>query len=159
MKNANGNAFAFIDDYAVPAPNWLERHAETYEALDVAGVAGEAIPSRLVNGHAKPLVETVKVPFSRFFSRLSYSAWEKPLPKTQRFFIYVTCGGAVSLVGNYVLEKSRYDCEFFSGYGCEFDGSKQGYEGLLFWPFVDFRFPLKAVSIVAHLEKRWVHGF
>jgi glycosyltransferase involved in cell wall biosynthesis len=107
MKNARGNAFAFIDDDAIPAPDWLERHAETYEALDVAGVAGDAIPSRLVNGKPKPSIETAKVPFSRFLSRLSYSTWEKPLPNTQGYFIYVTCGGAVSLVGNYAYWRNR----------------------------------------------------
>jgi glycosyltransferase involved in cell wall biosynthesis len=107
MKNAKGNAFAFIDDDAVPAPDWLQRHAKTYEALDVVGVAGDAISSRLVNGIVEPLVEAAIRPFSKVLSRLSYAAWEKPLPNAEGYFIYVTCGGAVSLVGNYAYWRSR----------------------------------------------------
>jgi glycosyltransferase involved in cell wall biosynthesis len=107
MKNARGNAFAFLDDDAIPAFDWLQRHAETYNALSVDGVAGDAIPSRLVHGKFDILSETAKLPFPRFFSRLSYSTWEKPLPKTEGYFFHVTCGGAVSSIGNFAYWRSR----------------------------------------------------
>jgi glycosyltransferase involved in cell wall biosynthesis len=107
MKTARGNVFAFLDDDAVPGVDWLQKHAETYQTIDVAGVAGDAVSSQLVDGRAEPLVESSKRPFSRFFSRLSYATWEKPLPNTEGYFVYVTCGGAVSLLGNYAYWRSQ----------------------------------------------------
>lgn len=42
---ATGSIVAFIDDDAVPEPDWLERLAEPYEDIDVVAVGGGIIPS------------------------------------------------------------------------------------------------------------------
>jgi GT2 family glycosyltransferase len=42
---ATGSIVAFLDDDAVPAPDWLERLAEPYEDDTVVAVGGDVIPS------------------------------------------------------------------------------------------------------------------
>lgn len=42
---ATGSVVAFLDDDAVPAPDWLERLAEPYEDAEVVAVGGDVIPS------------------------------------------------------------------------------------------------------------------
>lgn len=44
-REANGSIVAFIDDDAVPAPDWLEQLAAPYEDEGVVAVGGDVIPS------------------------------------------------------------------------------------------------------------------
>jgi glucosyl-dolichyl phosphate glucuronosyltransferase len=44
VRAATGSIVAFIDDDAVPEPDWLERLAEAYDAPDVAAVGGTIVP-------------------------------------------------------------------------------------------------------------------
>lgn len=43
-RAANGSIVAFIDDDAVPEPDWLERLATVYEEAEVAAVGGGILP-------------------------------------------------------------------------------------------------------------------
>ena len=45
LKNANGQIIAFLDDDAVPYPNWLEEHVKTYGKY--GGVGGVSRPCRI----------------------------------------------------------------------------------------------------------------
>ncbi|MEM2099557.1 MAG: glycosyltransferase family 2 protein [Candidatus Bathyarchaeia archaeon] len=101
LRNASGDIICFIDDDAVPASDWLQKHAETYEKYAVEGVAGDALTCQFINSKLRFLEGKPCVPFSRLRDRISYYAWDKPLSGTEGYFIYITRGGTVSSAGNW----------------------------------------------------------
>jgi glycosyltransferase involved in cell wall biosynthesis len=44
IKNAQGDIIAFVDDDALPSPDWAEEIMKTYEDVSVIGVTGPASP-------------------------------------------------------------------------------------------------------------------
>jgi len=50
LEEANGQILAFLDDDAVPYPNWLEEHVKTYSKYsEVGGVSGTAKSVNITN--------------------------------------------------------------------------------------------------------------
>ena len=47
LKNGTGDIIAFLDDDAIPFPNWLQEHIKTYANPNIGGVAGNVIPVTL----------------------------------------------------------------------------------------------------------------
>ncbi len=107
LKHAKGDAIAFLDDDAIPAKDWLQIHAQTYQDLNVTAVAGDALPVHLENGKPIPENDPIKPPYSRYQDRLSFKLWDKPLAGTETYFVCITRGGSVSLVGNFAYWRSH----------------------------------------------------
>jgi hypothetical protein len=43
LKSTTYSVIGFLGGGAIPATEWLEKHAEAYESFDIAGVAGDVI--------------------------------------------------------------------------------------------------------------------
>lgn len=124
LREATGDFIGFLDDDAIPAPDWLKNHAETYEQLDVAGVAGDVISSKIQDGKPLPLHESEEHPFFYPLSRIGFCAWDKPLPKTEGYFMYITRSGYVAHFGNMAYWRKRRMVRSFLGMGANITVSR-----------------------------------
>lgn len=133
LRNAAGDIIAFLDDDAVPDPDWLEQHLQTYQQLGVAAVAGDAVPVKIQNSRLIPIEDPVKPPYARFQDRLSFRLWDRPLPKTERYFVCITRGGTVSLAGNFAFHRSQGKIVgSFLGQGANMSVKRQMVSGFFF---------------------------
>jgi glycosyltransferase involved in cell wall biosynthesis len=117
IKNATGDVICFLDDDAIPAVNWLQKYAETYQQFDVAGVAGDVIPVKINKGKQEILEEKEEPPFVYPLTRIGYSLWNRPLPGAEGYFTYVTRSGTINLVGNMAYWKKHGVIKSFLGMG------------------------------------------
>lgn len=67
LSITDGDVVTFIDDDAVPRPDWLGRMETHYNCSRVAGVGGRDV----INGNTEPLVESQKVGRLSWYGRLS----------------------------------------------------------------------------------------
>ncbi len=111
LRSARGEIIGFLDDDAIPARNWLQEHAKTYEDLGVAGVAGDVISSRIHNGKIQCLNEQLIPPFSgartNFIRRFKQNYFDKPIPGARGYFYYITRAGEVGNEGSFADLRSR----------------------------------------------------
>lgn len=115
IKNARGDIVAFLDDDAVPLPNWLESHVKTYGKLKVGGVAGDVIPAILKEKKVVPISDNQSeiIPnYNPFAEKIGYKIWNKPLEGMENYLVYISKAGSVayntnlSNVARYHITKS-----------------------------------------------------
>jgi glycosyltransferase involved in cell wall biosynthesis len=132
LKEAKGDIIAFLDDDAIPDRDWLKKHLETYQQLNVDAVAGDAVPVKL----ADPFIsenDPIKPPYARLQDRLAYRLWDKPLPRTERYFVCITRAGTVNLAGNFAYHRSKGKVvPSFLGQGANMSIRKEVISGFLF---------------------------
>ena len=99
LENAKGDIIAFIDDDAVPFPDWLQNLVETYNAPYVGGVAGDVIPTFFtkkgpiqINQEHSEIIPEIK-PFMHRYER---QLWNRPLVGLEDYFVYLSKAGIVS---------------------------------------------------------------
>lgn len=102
LDNANGDIIAFLDDDAIPAPDWIQAHAQTLKMPNVGGVAGNVIPAtlnygRLVlsNGDNSESIPTLR---SRrtIAEAVGKVLWNKPLKNMENYLVYLSKAGIVT---------------------------------------------------------------
>ena len=106
LKNASGEITAFLDDDAIPFPDWIQNLVETYALQNVGGVAGNVIPAFLnekdeiqLNGKASEIVLDSKP----FLDTIARKLWSCPLKGLEDYLVYVSKAGIVDYnfnVGN-----------------------------------------------------------
>jgi len=98
LNYAKGDIIAFLDDDAIPFPDWVQRHVETYEESNVGGVAGNVIPAILT---AKVLIPTEDkaseiIPNHKpFLDSIGRKVWNRPLEGLEDYLVYVSKAGVV----------------------------------------------------------------
>jgi glycosyltransferase involved in cell wall biosynthesis len=132
LKNAIGDIIGFIDDDAIPAVDWLQKHAETYRRFDVKGVAGDVIPIVINKGKVKVLCEREETPFVYPLSKVGYSLWNKPLPGADRYFIYITKSGDIASIGNMAYWRKQGLVRSFLGMGANMTVLREAISGFTF---------------------------
>jgi len=99
LENASGDIIAFLDDDAIPSPNWLQNLIETYSISNVGGVAGDVITAFFTEeslnqiniGRSQLIPET-----KPFMQRIGLSLWDSPLVGLENYLVYVSKAGIVS---------------------------------------------------------------
>lgn len=137
LENAKGDVIGFLDDDAIPAPDWLRIHAETYRQFDVAGVAGDVIPAKICRGKLEALCEKGEPPFLYPLSKIKYSLWNKPLrgadgSGTSGYFVYITRSGNLGSIGNMAYWRGRGLIRSFLGMGANITVLRKAIEGFVF---------------------------
>ena len=96
IENASGEIIAFLDDDAVPYPNWLEEYVKTYNKYDrVGGVSGTTESANLTkDGKITRVPEDSVYPHRK---RLKYYdfPWSRPLNGMSNWLIYFGKDGLV----------------------------------------------------------------
>jgi glycosyltransferase involved in cell wall biosynthesis len=107
LEHATGDIIAFLDDDAIPSPEWIQSQVKNYESPLVGGVAGEVIPSFLKDGkvvqfegNSSELISNVK-PFNDGVAR---KLWGCPLDGLEDYLVYVSKAGMV----NYNFEVANH---------------------------------------------------
>jgi glycosyltransferase involved in cell wall biosynthesis len=97
LKLASGDVILFLDDDAVPAPDWLENHINSY-SLGVGGVSGNVIPSFLngdvvvpVAGRSSEIIPEYHVSMFDVGRKL----WSCPIAGQEDFLVYISKAGIV----------------------------------------------------------------
>lgn len=107
FEHVQGRIIAFLDDDAVPFPDFLQRHLETYSGDNIGGVAGEVVPAKLTdkglttkNGELSEIVLRDKP----FLDHIGRKIWAKPLEGLEDYFVYISKSGVVE----YNYDVSRF---------------------------------------------------
>lgn len=96
LKKANGEIIAFLDDDAVPYPNWLEEHVKTYHKYGrVGGVSGPAESANITkDGRIVQVPEDSVYPYSKQVKYYDFP-WSRPLTGMSDWLIYFGRDGLV----------------------------------------------------------------
>jgi len=98
LEHAKGDIIAFLDDDAVPFPDWLENHVETYAQSKVGGVAGNVIPTTLAEKlTTKDDVSEIIPNIRPFLETMGQKIWSQPLQGLENHLVYISKAGIVDL--------------------------------------------------------------
>lgn len=98
LKNADGDIIAFLDDDAIPFPDWIQKHVETYEAPNIGGVAGNVIPAILKknkNVYANNCDSEIIPNYKPFLETIAQRIWRRPLEGMEDHLVYISKAGIV----------------------------------------------------------------
>lgn len=133
LKHASGDVIGFIDDDAIPAVDWLEKHCEAYWKFGVSGVAGDVVSATLDNGKVESLIECAEPPFHYPLSRFTHVLWDKPLPGAEGYSIYLARSGYIGIIGNMAYWRRRGSItRSFLGMGANMSVLREAISGFAF---------------------------
>lgn len=96
LGHAKGDIIAFLDDDAVPFPDWLKNHVEMYAKSKVGGVAGNVIPTTLAQKlTTKDEVSEIIPNYRPFLGKVGQKIWSKPLQNLENHLVYISKAGIV----------------------------------------------------------------
>ncbi|MEM3697184.1 MAG: glycosyltransferase family 2 protein [Candidatus Bathyarchaeia archaeon] len=110
LKHARGDVIAFLDDDAIPLPNWLTEHIKLYANPNIGGVAGNVIPATLNGRELKPFNENASQIIPNHKSSLENvgrKLWSRPLEKLEDYLVYISKAGIVEYNSN-LSKYARY---------------------------------------------------
>ena len=95
LRQAKGQIIAFLDDDAVPYPNWLEEHLRIYDFYDhVGGISGPAISAIEKNGKIVKQVDNSERNYSRVQKPHDFP-WARPVNGMLGYYIFIGRDGLV----------------------------------------------------------------
>ena len=117
LKNAKGQIIIFLDDDAIPFPNLVQTHVESYSSPNIGGVAGDVLSATLEDtelGQFKSKPSDLVPALNRisFATKIGIKLWNKPLEGLEDYLFYVSKAGVASMnnkvagVANQQLTKS-----------------------------------------------------
>ena len=98
IKNVTGDIIAFLDDDAIPFPNWLQEHIKTYANPNIGGVAGNVIPVTLEGKERLLIKDNISeiIPnYKPFLWKIGRKIWNKPLEGLEDHLVYISKAGTV----------------------------------------------------------------
>ncbi len=104
VKHTAGDIVAFLDDDAIPAPNWLEETVRIFKTRQVTGVTGDAFPV-LLNSDEMKLIEEKEVP--SVLSHYEFALFGHPLMGMDDYKNCIATSGLVYERGNNVYWRKR----------------------------------------------------
>ena len=136
FKYAQGNIIAFLDDDAIPLPDWVQKHLETYVESSVGGVAGNVIPATLKGGNSIPIKDKASEIISNhkpFLDSFGRKVWNRPLEGLEDYLVYVSKAGVVEYNSDVSRLAWYQTTKSLLGMGANMSVSSRAVE--------DFRFP------------------
>jgi glycosyltransferase involved in cell wall biosynthesis len=102
LANANGHIIVFLDDDAIPFPNLIQAHVQTYGLPRVGGVAGDVLRAsitdkRLNEFKTKPSDLLSSKSRESLAARIGMKLWNKPLDGQESCLFYISKAGVVSM--------------------------------------------------------------
>jgi glycosyltransferase involved in cell wall biosynthesis len=99
LAHAEGNIIAFLDDDAIPFPEWLQNHVKFYTKPNVGGVAGDVIPSILKGNKpisVKDKASEIIPDYKPFLETIERKLWNRPLEGLEDYLVYISKAGTVA---------------------------------------------------------------
>ena len=135
FKHATGDIIAFLDDDAIPSPEWIQSQVENYESPLVGGVAGEVVTSFLEDGKvvtsnegSSELISNVK-PFNDSVAR---KLWGCPLEGLENYLVYVSKAGMVNYNFEVANQAYKHKTNSLLGMGANMSVLTKALEGFQF---------------------------
>jgi glycosyltransferase involved in cell wall biosynthesis len=98
LENVSGDITVFLDDDAIPFPDWLQNLVETYGLPNVGGAAGKVMPAFLnernmvlVDGKGSGIISDRKP----FLDDIGRKIWGCPIEGLEDYFVYISKAGLV----------------------------------------------------------------
>jgi glycosyltransferase involved in cell wall biosynthesis len=136
FKNAQGEIIAFLDDDAVPLPDWIQKHLETYTESSIGGVAGNVIPAKLKGDNLIPIKDKASeiIPhYKTCLNCIGRKVWNRPLEGLEDYLVYVSKAGVVEYNSNMSHLARNQTVKSLLGMGANMSVLSRAVEG--------FRFP------------------
>jgi glycosyltransferase involved in cell wall biosynthesis len=101
LDNAKGELILFLDDDAIPSPNWIQAYISRLSSPNVGGIAGNVITATLIGekvvelkNESSEVIPPVKAEkLTEFCGR---KIWNKPLTGLESYYYYISKAGVVS---------------------------------------------------------------
>lgn len=97
ISNATGEIIAFIDDDAVPEPNWLSEHVLSYEIADVSGVTGDVVSAHTKNNILFQSKVSSEILHSycqpKIIAGIGARFWNRSLEGQDNYLVYISKAG------------------------------------------------------------------
>jgi glycosyltransferase involved in cell wall biosynthesis len=145
LQNANGKIIIFLDDDAIPFPNLVQHHVESYKLPNVGGVAGDVLTATLddpdirqFKNKPSDLIPAINRVSSA--SRIGFKVWNKPLKDQENHLFYISKAGIASMNNDTARVASRQVTKSLLGRGANMSVLSAAIE--------NFRFPTS-----------WILGF
>ncbi len=111
LRNAKGDIIVFLDDDAIPFPNLIRYHIESYRLGKIGGVSGDVLKAALGDNDLaffkdKPSVLLPNRKKLSGVAKLAFKLWNKPLAGEEDFLFYISRSGVVS-INNYVAAAAK----------------------------------------------------
>lgn len=109
LTHAEGDIITFLDDDAIPFPDWIQNHVKIYTESDVGGVAGDVIPIKMKGNELIPVkgkTSEIIPSFKPFLETIGRKIWNRPLEGLENYLVYISKAGAVAYNTN-LSQKAR----------------------------------------------------
>lgn len=135
LEHAEGNIIAFLDDDAIPFPDWLENHVKIYAESKVGGVAGNVIPMTLRREKLTPKdkISEIIPDYKPFLETIGYKIWSRPLQGLENYLVYISKAGTVDYNNRMTHHAWHQSVKSLLGMGANMSVLSKAVE--------DFRFP------------------
>ena len=102
IENAKGKIIIFLDDDAIPFPNLVQTHVESYRLPNVGGVAGDIFKAvftdiEISEVKSKPSDIISKVERVSSASKIGLKVWNRPLKGLESYLFYISKAGVASM--------------------------------------------------------------
>lgn len=104
VKHTTGDIVAFLDDDALPAPDWLENTVQIFRTKQAAAVTGDSYPV-LLNHKGMQIIEEEEIP--TVLSHYEFALFGHPLRGLEDYKNCITNSGLVYERGNNVYWRKR----------------------------------------------------
>ncbi|MGB8779811.1 MAG: glycosyltransferase family 2 protein [Candidatus Bathyarchaeia archaeon] len=146
LEHAKGDIIAFLDDDAVPFPDWLKNHVETYAKSKVGGVAGNVIQTSLYKKLTTKDDVSEIIPNDRpFLETMGQKIWSQPLQGLENHLVYISKAGKVDYNSRMSHRARHQTVKSMLGMGANMSVLSEAIEG--------FRFPDSWLPIEAATEQ------
>jgi glycosyltransferase involved in cell wall biosynthesis len=135
VENASGEIVAFLDDDAIPSPNWLRSLIETYGISSVGGVAGDVITAFITEEGLNriTIASSQIVPEAKpFMQRIGRQLWDSPLAGLEDYLVYVSKAGVVSYNFDVAMRASYQTTKSLLGMGANMSVLTKALDGFKF---------------------------
>jgi glycosyltransferase involved in cell wall biosynthesis len=101
LENASGKIIIFLDDDAIPTPNFVKKHLESYKLSNVAGVAGNVITDIPIVGKKVQVQEESseiikEENYPTLVDKIGKKLWLRPVTGQENYLIYLSKAGIVA---------------------------------------------------------------
>ncbi len=112
LEHVTGQIILFLDDDAIPFPELVQGHVDSYGIPNVGGVSGDVLeaPSdrnEFSEFRTRQSQIFPKIGRINYISRVGMKVWNKPLEGQENFFVYISKAGVASINATIVNAASR----------------------------------------------------
>jgi glycosyltransferase involved in cell wall biosynthesis len=133
IAKARGQIIAFIDDDALPDPQWILRHVKMYENPQIGGVAGEVVSASQLN--MEPIVERQSQIIFFYKPALENAGrllWNRPLSGLENHLLFISRAGTVAYENRLSDLASNKPVMSLLGMGCNMSVRAKAVKSMIF---------------------------